>query len=72
MGAAASLAIPHLGSIIGLTLLLCSETIEYSISNSAERAFVADIAGEDIRGTSYGMYTFSYFLGAAIGPLAGG
>jgi len=72
VGAAASLAIPHLGSIIGLTVLWCLETIGYTISIPAERAFVADIAGEDIRGTSYGMYTFSYFLGAAIGPLAGG
>jgi len=36
------------------------------------RAFVADIAGEDTRGASYGIYTFAYFLGAAIGPLAGG
>jgi len=72
VGAAASVAIPHLGSIIGLTVLWCLETIGYSISIPAERAFVADIAGEDIRGTSYGMYTFSFFLGAAIGPLAGG
>jgi len=72
VGAAASLAIPHLGSIIGLTVLWSLETIGYTISIPAERAFVADIAGEDIRGTSYGMYTFSYFLGAAIGPLAGG
>ena len=72
VGAAASLVIPHLGSIIGLTVLWCLETIGYTISIPAERAFVADIAGEDIRGTSFGMYTFSYFLGAAIGPLAGG
>ncbi|MCJ7677233.1 MAG: MFS transporter, partial [Anaerolineales bacterium] len=28
--------------------------------------------GEDVRGTSYGLYTFAYFLGAALGPLAGG
>ena len=33
---------------------------------------MADIAGEDVRGTSYGLYTFAYFLGSAIGPLAGG
>ncbi len=72
VGAVASVAIPHLGSIIALTLLWCLETIGYTISIPAERAFVADIAGEDIRGSSYGMYTFSYFLGAAIGPLAGG
>lgn len=72
VGAAASLAIPHLGSIVALTVLWCLETVGYTISVPAERAFVADIAGKDIRGTSYGFYTFSYFLGAAIGPLAGG
>jgi len=72
VGAAASLAIPHLGSVIALTILWCLETIGYTISIPAERAFVADIAGEDIRGASYGLYTFSYFLGAAIGPIAGG
>jgi len=72
VGAVASLVIPHLGSIIGLVILWCLETIGYTISVPAERAYVADIAGEDIRGKSYGMYTFSYFLGAAIGPLAGG
>jgi len=37
-----------------------------------ERAFVADIVGEDTRGTSYGLYTFAYFLGSVLGPLAGG
>jgi len=72
VGAAASFAIPHLGSIFALTLLWCLETIGYAISIPAERAFVADIAGDNIRGTSYGLYTFSFFLGAAIGPLAGG
>ncbi|RLD97529.1 MAG: hypothetical protein DRJ13_12170 [Bacteroidetes bacterium] len=72
VGAAASFAIPHLGSILALTLLWCLETVGYTISVPAERAFVADIAGNDIRGTSYGLYTFSYFLGAAVGPLAGG
>jgi MFS family permease len=48
------------------------ETIGYTISIPAERAFVADIAGKDVRGTSYGLYTFSFFLGSALGPLAGG
>ena len=38
----------------------------------AERTFVADIAGRDVRGASYGLYTFAYFLGAFIGPIAGG
>ena len=42
------------------------------MSSPAERAFVADIAGEDVRGSGYGLYTFAYFLGAALGPLVGG
>jgi DHA1 family multidrug resistance protein-like MFS transporter len=48
------------------------ESLGYTASMPAERAFVADIAGEDTRGTSYGLYTFAYFLRAALGPLAGG
>lgn len=72
IGSLASLVIPHLKVIITLAALWCLETIGYTISIPAERAFVADIAGKDIRGTSYGLYTFSYFLGSALGPLAGG
>ena len=72
IGAAASLVIPHLGTIVALAGIWCLQTIGYTISIPAERAFVADIAGEDVRGTSYGFYTFSFFLGSAIGPLAGG
>ncbi|RLC89318.1 MAG: hypothetical protein DRI77_15830 [Chloroflexi bacterium] len=72
VGALASALIPHLRSIVALTALWAVESLGYSASVPAERAFVADIAGEDMRGTSYGFYTFAYFLGAAIGPLAGG
>lgn len=72
VGAAASLLIPHLGSVIALAALWGLETIGYTVSNPAQMAFIADIAGKDVRGTSYGMYTFAFFLGAAIGPLLGG
>ena len=72
IGSLASLAIPQLKGIPMLAALWCLETIGYTISIPAERAFVADIAGKDIRGASYGLYTFSYFLGSALGPLAGG
>lgn len=72
VGALASLIFPHLRGVISLAVLWCVETIGYTISIPAERAFVADIAGKDIRGTSYGLYTFSFFLGSALGPLAGG
>jgi DHA1 family multidrug resistance protein-like MFS transporter len=72
IGAAASGLIPHLRSLIALTVLWAVESAGYAASVPAERAFVADIAGEDVRGTSYGLYTFAYFLGAVLGPLAGG
>jgi len=72
IGAAASALIPHLRSLVALTALWAVESAGYAASVPAERAFVADIAGEDVRGTSYGLYTFAYFLGSAIGPLAGG
>jgi DHA1 family multidrug resistance protein-like MFS transporter len=72
IGALASALIPHLRSIVPLIVLWAIESLGYTASVPAERAFVADIAGEDTRGTSYGLYTFAYFLGATIGPLAGG
>jgi DHA1 family multidrug resistance protein-like MFS transporter len=72
ISAVASAVIPHLRTILNLALLWSIETIGNVTAMPAERAFVADIAGEDVRGTSYGLYTFAYFLGSAIGPLAGG
>ncbi len=72
VGALASALIPHLGSLVALALLWTIESASYAAATPAERAFVADIAGEDVRGSSYGLYTFAYFLGAAVGPLAGG
>ena len=72
VGAAASALIPNLRSFIPLIILWAIESVGYTASVPAERAFVADIAGEDTRGTSYGLYTFAYFLGAALGPLVGG
>jgi MFS transporter, DHA1 family, multidrug resistance protein len=72
VGALASALIPHLGSLVALAILWAVESASYAASTPAERAFVADIAGEDVRGGSYGLYTFAYFLGAAVGPLAGG
>lgn len=72
VGAAASAFIPHLRSLAALAGLWAIESAGYAASIPAERAYVADIAGQDVRGTSYGLYTFAYFLGAVIGPLAGG
>jgi MFS family permease len=72
IGAGASALIPQLRSLGALAVLWSIESAGYAASVPAERAFVADIAGEDVRGTSYGLYTFALFLGAAIGPLLGG
>jgi MFS family permease len=72
VGAVASALIPNLHSVIALAVLWTIESLGYIAAGPAERAFVADIAGKDVRGTSYGLYTFAYFLGAALGPLAGG
>jgi len=71
-GAAVSAFLPHLRSVVLLAVLWAVDSLGYAASSPAERAFVADIAGSDARGASYGLYTFAYFLGAAVGPLAGG
>ena len=55
-----------------MTVLWPLETIGYIVSITAERAFVADAVGNDMRGISYGLYTYSFFPGSALGPLAGG
>jgi MFS family permease len=72
IGAAASALMPHLKSIWPLAVLWAIDSAGYAASSPAERAFVADIAGDSARGISYGLYTFAYFLGAAVGPIAGG
>lgn len=72
IGGITSIILPSLKSVILLAVLWAVETIGYCAAMPAERAFVADIAGEDVRGTSYGLYTFAYFLGAFIGPVGGG
>jgi MFS family permease len=72
VGAIASVLIPSLRSILGLTILWTVESLGWMTAMPAERAFVADIAGRDVRGTNYGLYTFAYFLGGVLGPLAGG
>jgi MFS transporter, DHA1 family, multidrug resistance protein len=72
IGACASALMPQLRSVVLLAILWAVDSLGYAASAPAERAFVADIAGSDTRGVSYGLYTFAYFLGAAVGPLAGG
>lgn len=71
-GALASAWVPHLRSLVPLTLPGTLESPGYAASTSARRALVADIAGQDVRGTSYGLYTLACFPGAVVRPLAGG
>jgi MFS family permease len=72
IGACATAIIPQLRNVYSLALLWAVESLGYMAATPAERAFVADIAGEDVRGTSYGLYTFAFFLGGVLGPLFGG
>jgi MFS transporter, DHA1 family, multidrug resistance protein len=72
IGAVASALIPQLQTLGWLAALWAVESVGYAASVPAERAYVADIAGEDTRGASYGLYTFAYFLGMVVGPLVGG
>jgi MFS family permease len=72
IGAVTSAFMPTLQSALPLALLWAVDSLGYAASSPAERAFVAEIAGSDARGRSYGLYTFAFFLGAAAGPLAGG
>ena len=60
-----------MGSVI-LAILRFLEIVGYTISIPAERTFFADVTWKDMRETSYGLYTFSFFLGSALGPLAWG
>ena len=72
IGSITSILIPSLNSLLALAVLWSIANIGLTISFPAQRAFVADIAGKDVRGTSYGLYTFAHFLGAVIGPIFGG
>ena len=42
------------------------------MASPAQEALVADIVGENVRGSAYGLYLFISSLGRAIRPLLGG
>ncbi len=67
-----SLWFTHIQSIEILVVLWALESIGIVLASPAEKALVADMAGEDIRGSAYGLYLFIASLGAVIGPLIGG
>lgn len=76
MGLAASglvsLLLPGLPSLVWLIVLWVLEAIGLTAASPAQEALVADLTGNDVRGTGYGLYTFAASLGATIGPLIGG
>ena len=67
-----SLAFVHAVGIPMLVILWVLESVGIVMASPAQEALVADIAGEDVRGTAYGRYLFAASLGAVIGPLLGG
>jgi MFS family permease len=67
-----SLLLPGLSSIMWLVVLWVLEAIGLTAAAPAQEALVADLTGNDVRGTGYGLYTFAASLGATFGPLIGG
>jgi MFS family permease len=61
--------LPHLGWLI---LLWVGEAVGKVMAEPAQEALVADLTGQERRGTGYGLYTFVAGLGATVGPLLGG
>lgn len=67
-----SLCFSHSFSIEILVILWILESIGIVIASPAEESLVADLVGENTRGSAYGLYLFTSSLGACIGPLIGG
>ena len=67
-----SLLLPGLPSLVWLIVLWVVEAIGLTAAAPAQEALVADLTGNDVRGTGYGLYTFAASVGATFGPLVGG
>ena len=67
-----SLSFTYFSRIEILILLWVLESIGLVMASPAEEALLADIVGENIRGSAYGLYLFTCSLGASIGPILGG
>jgi MFS family permease len=67
-----SLWMPLAGGILVLAALWVLEAVGISAAAPAEAALVADLAGQNVRGTGYGIYMFASGLGFTVGPVIGG
>ncbi len=67
-----SLLIPGLPSLAWLIVLWVLEALGWAMAAPAEEAMVADVTGNNTRGTGYGLYYLAASLGATFGPLIGG
>jgi MFS transporter, DHA1 family, multidrug resistance protein len=67
-----SLFMPGLPSLLWLAMVYTCSTIFLALSEPAETAMVADLIGQERRGTGYGVYDFVENLGFTIGPVLGG
>ncbi|MGE5375440.1 MAG: MFS transporter [Bacteroidota bacterium] len=72
MGAVATLAVPFVQSLWPLALVWVLEAAAFAAAVPAEEALVVDLAGDEKRGMTMGLYTAAAGLGAVIGPLLGG
>ena len=56
--------LPGSWQIGGTFVLFAIYALYYAFSEGAEKAFVADVAGPELRGSAFGMYNFAVGLGA--------
>lgn len=67
-----SIWMPLTPSLVFLAVLWVLEAVCLSAASPAEASLVADLAGQNVRGTGYGLYMFASGLGFTLGPLIGG
>ncbi len=72
ISAGLSVCLPLVPGLAWLIALFTLEQVGWSMAAPAEAAMVADLAGRDVRGMGYGVYTAAIWVGSAIGPLIGG
>jgi MFS family permease len=56
--------LPGVWQLIATFILFAVYALYYAFSEGAEKAFVADVVGSEVRGSAFGMYNFAVGLGA--------